>query len=48
MPFKNRQQQKSCYATNGWGGKVDCKKYGSDNKGNRGKKQVNSPKNKKR
>lgn len=47
-PWKSDKQRKACYATHGWGGKVDCKKYGSDTKGNRAKKQVNSPKNKKR
>lgn len=29
MPFKSKNQQKSCYATNGFGGKVDCKKWSS-------------------
>lgn len=33
MPFKSSKHQKACFATNGWGGKVDCKawvkKYGS-------------------
>lgn len=27
MPFKSKSQQKMCYATNGFGGKVDCKKW---------------------
>lgn len=27
MPFKSKSQQKACYATNGFGGKVDCKKW---------------------
>ena len=27
MPFKSIQQEKACYATNGFGGKVDCKKW---------------------
>jgi hypothetical protein len=27
MPFKSRKQQAACYATNGFGGKVDCKKW---------------------
>lgn len=27
MPFKSVKQQKACYATNGFGGKVDCKKW---------------------
>lgn len=27
MPFKSKSQQKACYATKGFGGKVDCKKW---------------------
>ena len=27
MPLKSKAQQKACYATKGWGGKVDCKKW---------------------
>lgn len=27
MPFKSKNQQKACYASNGFGGKVDCKKW---------------------
>lgn len=27
MPFRSRQQQKMCYATNGFGGKVNCKQW---------------------
>jgi len=27
MPFTSKAQQKACYATNGFGGKVDCKKW---------------------
>lgn len=27
MPFKSKNQQKACYATKGFGGKVDCKKW---------------------
>lgn len=26
-PFKSESQQKACYATHGFGGKVDCKKW---------------------
>jgi len=24
MPFSSKKQQKACYATNGFGGKVNC------------------------
>ena len=27
MPFKSKNQSKSCFATNGFNGKVDCKKW---------------------
>lgn len=27
MPFKSKKQQKACYATNGFGGKIDCEKW---------------------
>lgn len=27
MPFLSKKQQKACYATKGFGGKVDCKKW---------------------
>lgn len=27
MPFTSKKQQKACYATNGFGGKVDCKEW---------------------
>lgn len=27
MPFKSKKQQKACYASNGFGGKVDCKEW---------------------
>ena len=27
MPFKSKKMQSACYATNGWGGEVDCKKW---------------------
>lgn len=27
MPFKSKKQQSACYATKGFGGKVDCKKF---------------------
>lgn len=27
MPFKSKTQQAACYASKGFGGKVDCKKW---------------------
>jgi hypothetical protein len=27
MPFVSKKQQKACYATNGFGGKVNCKEF---------------------
>lgn len=27
MPFKSKQQQKACYATKGFNGKVNCKEW---------------------
>lgn len=27
MPFKSRQQSKACFATGGFGGKVDCEEW---------------------
>lgn len=27
MPFVSKKQQRACYATKGFGGKVDCKKW---------------------
>lgn len=32
MPFKSKQQQKACYATNGFGGKVNCKEWSDKTK----------------
>jgi hypothetical protein len=29
MPFESKQQSKACFATNGFGGKVDCKEWAS-------------------
>ncbi len=34
MPFKSKSQQKACYATKGFGGKVDCKKWSRETKKN--------------
>ena len=30
MPFKSSRQQKACYASKGFGGKVDCKKFSKE------------------
>lgn len=30
MPFKSRNQMKACFATKGFGGKVDCKKWAKE------------------
>lgn len=27
MPFKSKAQSKACFATHGFGGKVDCKEF---------------------
>ena len=27
MPFTSKKQEKKCFATDGFGGKVDCKKW---------------------
>lgn len=27
MPFKSQKQMKACFATSGFGGKVDCDKW---------------------
>lgn len=27
MPFKSKSQQRACFATKGFGGKVDCSKW---------------------
>lgn len=27
MPFLSKKQQRACYATKGFGGKVSCKEY---------------------
>jgi hypothetical protein len=29
VPFKSKKQQSACYATKGFGGKVDCKEWSS-------------------
>jgi len=33
MPFKSKQQQKACYASDGFNGKVDCKAWSKKTKG---------------
>lgn len=30
MPFKSAKQQKACYSSKGFGGKVDCKQWSSE------------------
>lgn len=30
MPFKSKQQQKACYASGGFGGKVSCKEWSAN------------------
>ncbi len=32
MPFKSKAQMKACFATKGFGGKVDCKKFAHETK----------------
>ncbi len=29
MPFKSKKQQKACYASGGFGGKVNCREWSS-------------------
>lgn len=43
-PWKSEKQRKACYATKGFGGKVDCKKFGSDSKPKSTTKKVSSRK----
>ena len=33
MPFKSKNQMKACFASKGFGGKVDCKKWADETKG---------------
>lgn len=47
MPWKSEKQRKACFATKGFGGKVDCRKYGGHTKGKPAAKNVTSSKNKK-
>lgn len=30
MPFKNKKQMRACFATKGFGGKVDCRKWANE------------------
>ena len=48
MPFKNAQQRKSCFATNGWGGKVDCHAFAHDKPSPKKSKSASVAKKKKR
>lgn len=43
-PFKSEAQQKACYATKGFGGKVDCKKWQSETKSKSLPKKVSKKK----
>lgn len=47
MPWVSSKQRKACFASKGFGGKLDCKKIGS-HKAKSYTKNVTSPKNKKR
>lgn len=44
MPWKSEKQRKACFATKGFGGKVDCRKYGSHAKSKSSSKKVSSRK----
>jgi hypothetical protein len=33
MPFKSRKQQRACYASDGFGGAVDCDEFSRETKG---------------
>lgn len=39
MPFKSRKQEKACYASGGFGGKVDCKKWSKETKRSKKKRK---------
>lgn len=32
MPFKSKRQMRACFASDGFGGKVDCKKWAKKTK----------------
>lgn len=44
MPWKSDKQRKKCFATKGFGGNVDCKKYGSHKKSKPSTNKVSSRK----
>jgi hypothetical protein len=47
MPFRSSNQQKACFATKGFGGKIDCKKWQKETlKGKRLPKKVKKKKTK--
>lgn len=33
MPFVSKKQRSACYATKGFGGKIDCKEWSRETKG---------------
>lgn len=47
MPFKSKKQQAACYASGGFGGKVNCKKWSKETNQKSLPKKVSSRKNKK-
>lgn len=48
MPFKSSSQRKACYATNGFGGKIDCKQWEKETKNKNLPKKVSKSTNKKK
>lgn len=44
MPFKSKNQQKACYATGGFGGKINCKQWSSETKNKNLPKKVKKKK----
>ena len=44
MPFKSSNQKKSCFATKGFGGKVDCKQWSKETKSKNLPKKVTKKK----
>lgn len=49
MPFKSKSQMKACFATHGFGGKVNCKKWaGKTNFSKLPEKKINNKSSKKK
>lgn len=48
MPFKSSQQSKACFASKGFGGKVDCKEWADKTNYKKIPKKVTSKKKKKK